>query len=163
LNPVPVPDSVRAGPVDNLKNARLFLRPLLRSTEHVDLYPTLADLAGVSAPDTLQGKSLKPLLADTESSAWAKDQAFTISRSGGESIRTNDWRFTQWGFGEKGMELYNLKNDPGEFTNQARNPDYTTVLKTLKKRLLAKRDDASFASNKAVIVEKVNLKKRIKR
>ncbi|MFT4555513.1 MAG: iduronate 2-sulfatase [Planctomycetaceae bacterium] len=132
-------------------------------TELVDLYPTLADLAGVSAPDTLQGKSLKPLLADTESSAWTKDQAFTISRSGGESIRTKDWRFTQWGFGEKGMELYDLKNDPGEFTNLARNPDYTTVLKTLKKRLLAKRNDAGFASNKAVIVEKVNLKKRIKR
>jgi iduronate 2-sulfatase len=61
------------------------------------------------------------------------------------------------------MELYDLKNDPGEFTNLARNPDYTTVLKTLKKRLLAKRNDAGFASNKAVIVEKVNLKKRIKR
>jgi iduronate 2-sulfatase len=132
-------------------------------TELVDLYPTLAELAGVPAPDTLQGKSLKPLLADTESPAWTKDHAFTISRSGGESIRTKDWRFTQWGFGERGLELYDLNKDPGEFANQARNPEYATVRKALQKRLLAKRNAAGFASNKAVIVEKVNLKKRIKR
>ncbi len=86
-------------------------------TELVDLYPTLTDLAGVTAPDALQGSSLVPLLADPESSAWEKEMAFTVSRSGGESIRTADWRFTQWGFGEKGVELYDLRADPGEFTN----------------------------------------------
>ena len=121
-------------------------------TELVDLYPTLADLAGIPAPDSLQGKSLKPLLLDTESSEWKKDLAFTISRSGGESIRTKDWRFTQWGFGENGTELYDLKKDPGEFTNQANNPAYASVLKTLQKLLLAKRAEAGFEKNKAAIV-----------
>ena len=138
-------------------------RGTTKITELVDLYPTLADLAGVPAPDTLQGTSLKPLLSDTDSSAWTKDQAFTISRSGGESIRTADWRFTQWGFGEKGMELYDLKNDPGEFTNQAGNPEYATVLKTLQKQLRAKRGAAGFDTNKAVIVGKNKKKKKIKR
>ena len=139
-------------------------RGTTKITELVDLYPTLADLAGVPAPDTLQGTSLKPLLSDTDSSAWTKDQAFTISRSGGESIRTADWRFTHWGFGEKGMELYDLKNDPGEFTNQAGNPEYATVLKTLQKQLRAKRGAAGFDTNKAVIVGKnKKKKKKIKR
>jgi arylsulfatase A-like enzyme len=123
-------------------------------TELVDLYPTLAELAGLSAPDTLQGTSLKPLLKDTESSAWKKDRAFTISRSGGESLRTRDWRFTQWGFGLKGMELYDLNKDPGEFTNQARNPEYASVVKTLRKQLLAKRAEAGFEKNEAAIVGK---------
>ncbi len=91
-------------------------------TELVDLYPTLAELAGIPAPSVLQGTSLKPLLCDVESAAWQKDEAFTISRSGGESIRTKDWRFTQWGFGEKGTELYDLQNDPGEFKNLADEP-----------------------------------------
>nr|WP_143547743.1 sulfatase [Rhodopirellula sp. SM50] len=129
-------------------------RGTAKITELVDLYPTLAELAGVSAPETLQGTSLKPLLLDVESPAWTKDQAFTISRSGGESLRTDDWRFTQWGFGEKGMELYDLKNDPGEFTNQAQNPEYADVLKSMQTRLLAKRDAAGFAKNRAAIVGK---------
>ena len=121
-------------------------------TELVDLYPTLAELAGVPAPDALQGTSLKPLLTDTDSSAWKKTLAFTISRSGGESIRTKDWRFTQWGFGRKGMELYDLKTDPGEFTNQAENPKYAAIVESLRKQLIAKRLAAGFGKNRAAIV-----------
>ena len=132
-------------------------------TELVDLYPTLADLAGITAPKTIQGESLVPLLDDIESPAWKKQQAFTISRSGGESIRTDDWRFTQWGFGDRGMELYDLKKDHGEFTNQAKNPQYADVLKDLRKRLIAKRDEAGFAKNKAAILKKVKLKKAQKK
>ena len=127
-------------------------------TELVDLYPTLTDLAGLTAPDDIQGTSLKPLLSDVESPAWNKNQAFTISRSGGESIRTYEWRFTQWGFGEKGMELYDLKNDPGEFTNLAKNPKYATERDRLKKQLQSKRDEAGFTKNKQRIVRKFRKK-----
>lgn len=129
-------------------------RGTTKITELVDLYPTLADLAGLPAPDTLQGTSLKSLLTDPESPLWKKEQAFTISRSGGESIRTMDWRFTQWGFGENGFELYDLKNDPDEFTNLARNPEYASVVKMLRTQLLAKRDEAGFKKNQAAIVVK---------
>ena len=134
-------------------------RGTTKITELVDLYPTLAELAGLSAPDSLQGTSLKPLLTDTESSVWKKDQAFTISRSGGESLRTKDWRFTQWGFGEKGLELYDLKNDPGEFTNQAKNSEYAAVVKKLQTQLVAKRNEAGFQQNQKVIVGKQKKKK----
>lgn len=129
-------------------------------TELVDLYPTLAELAGITAPDTLQGTSLKPLLVDTESSAWKKNQAFTISRSGGESLRTRDWRLTRWGFGGKGVELYDLKKDPGEFTNQAKNPEFASVLKRLQRQLLAKRNEAGFNKNQEAILGKLNKKKK---
>ncbi len=129
-------------------------RSTTKITELVDLYPTLAELASLPAPDTLQGTSLKPLLVDTESSSWKKDQAFTISRSGGESIRTMDYRFTQWGFGENGSELYDLERDPGEFTNQANNPEYAAVVKMLRAQLIAKRDAAGFKQNQAAIVGK---------
>jgi arylsulfatase A-like enzyme len=126
-------------------------RGTTKITELVDLYPTLVDLAGLAGPTSLQGTSLKPLLTDTESSAWEKDQAFTISRSGGESLRTKNWRYTQWGFGDQGLELYDLKNDPGEFTNQAQNPAYASNLKTLRQQLLAKRREAGFDRNQAAI------------
>ena len=113
-------------------------------TELIDLYPTLTDLAGIPSPDSLQGTSLRPLLEDTDSPAWTKDAVFTISRAGGESLRTKNWRFTQWGFGKSGMELYDLSKDPGEFTNQANNPEYASVLKKMEKQLLAKRDEAGY-------------------
>lgn len=121
-------------------------------TELIDLYPTLAELAGIPAPGNLQGTSLTPLLADTQSPKWTKDTAFTVSRSGGETIRTAEWRFTHWGFGESGTELYDLKKDPGEFTNQAQNPEYAAVVERLKKQLLAKRDAAGFEKNQALIL-----------
>ena len=91
-------------------------------TELIDLYPTLADLSGLKAPKNLHGTSMVPLLQNPSSEDWKKDLAFTISRNGGESIRTHDWRFTHWGFGAAGMELYDLRNDPGEFTNLAGDP-----------------------------------------
>ena len=129
-------------------------------TELVDLYPTLTELAGIKHPETIQGTSLTPLLSDPNSSDWKKDHAFTISRSGGESIRTQQWRYTHWGFGEKGAELYDLKNDPGEFTNLANNPDYAEVVKKLKKRLIAKRNSAGFEKNRTAILGKINKKKK---
>ncbi|MGJ8655147.1 MAG: sulfatase [Akkermansiaceae bacterium] len=121
----------------------------VKLTELIDLYPTLTDLAGITAPASLQGKSLSPLLKDTDLATWSTEAVFTVSRSGGESLRTKDWRFTQWGFGKlgkSGMELYDLNKDSGEFTNLANNPEYAAVLESMKKQLHAKRDDAGYAN-----------------
>jgi iduronate 2-sulfatase len=115
-----------------------------RITELVDLYPTVAEIAGLTPPKTLQGQSFLSLLKDPSADTWKKELAFTISRSGGESIRTKDWRFTQWGYGAKGQELYDRKNDPGEFTNLAKDPKYAGQLAQLKARLEEKRTEAGY-------------------
>ena len=88
------------------------------------------------------------LLKNPSSDDWKKDLAFTISRSGGESIRTHDWRFTQWGYGAKGMELYDRRKDPGEFTNLAGDPNYDKPLKKLKAQLEAKRVEAGYSAKR---------------
>jgi uncharacterized sulfatase len=48
--------------------------------ELLDLYPTVCDLCGVTKPDTVQGKSLRPLLSDPD--AALHDAAFTEARRG---------------------------------------------------------------------------------
>ena len=47
-----------------------------RTVEFVDLYPTLADLAGLKVPANLAGKSLKPLLEDPKA-AWDRPAVTT--------------------------------------------------------------------------------------
>ncbi len=117
-------------------------------TELIDLFPSLADLSGLKAPKTLHGESLVPLLKNPSSAKWKKDLAFTISRNGGESIRTHEWRYTHWGFGNAGEELYDLKNDPGEFTNLADHSDYSSTLKELREKLLTKRREAGYSPDR---------------
>ena len=117
-------------------------------TELLDLYPTLADLSGLKAPKSLQGASMVPLLKNPSADEWTKDLAFTISRNGGESIRTHNWRFTHWGFGSGGMELYDLRKDPGEFNNLAKNPKYNKALKKLKAQLESKRREAGYSAKR---------------
>jgi len=113
-------------------------------TELVDLYPTVAELAGLTPPNGLQGQSMVALLKNPSAQNWNKGLAFTISRSGGESIRTRNWRFTQWGFGKKGQELFDLKNDPGEFTNLANDPKHAKKMLQLKVLLETKRVKAGY-------------------
>jgi iduronate 2-sulfatase len=118
-------------------------------TELVDLYPTLAELAKLEAPAHLQGDSLVSLLEDVDNSSWPKQDAFTISRSGGESLRNAKWRYTHWGFGDRGQELYDLEEDPGEFTNLALSPEYTEKLQILKQRLIERRIAAGYRNYRA--------------
>lgn len=102
--------------------------------ELVDLYPTLADLAGLALPQGLEGASLKPQLKDPTTPG--KKAAFSVVRRGGanrepflgRSVRTDRWRYTEWADGAKGAELYDELNDPGELTNLAQSPKFADVV-----------------------------------
>jgi arylsulfatase A-like enzyme len=93
--------------------------------ELLDLYPTLAELCGLKAPEYLDGVSLRPVLENPE--ARVRPAAFTqVTRNNfqGRSVRTERWRYTEWDEGRKGVELYDYSTDPGESRNLAvENPD----------------------------------------
>jgi len=97
--------------------------------EFVDLYPTLAELCGLKAPDHVEGQSLVPLLKNP-SRPWKK-AAFTqlkYENITGRSIRTPRYRYIRWEGEGGGEELYDHQKDPGEFTNMAVKPEAKTVL-----------------------------------
>lgn len=101
--------------------------------ELVDLYPTLAELCQLPAPDYLDGQSLQPLLDDPQ--AKVKQHAFTQllrGRFDGYSVRTEKWRFTTWEMGARGEQLYDMENDPGEMTNLAADPQHAELLAELR-------------------------------
>lgn len=108
-------------------------RPCRRVVEFVDLYPTLADLCGVTVPSSmpLTGRSLRPLLenpaADWDSAGITQVLRPADSRLPepvmGRSVRTERWRYTEWNEGRDGLELYDHAADPHEFHNRAVQPD----------------------------------------
>ena len=119
-----------------------------RIVEFVDLYPTLTTLAGIEAPSDLDGRSLVPLL-DDPTAAWDGYAITQVLRPAddrlaepvmGCSIRTERWRFTEWGEGVYGVELYDHHADPMEFQNLALDPDSQcrAVIERLRPLLKAK-------------------------
>lgn len=98
-------------------------KPTAAITEFVDLYPTLADYAGLTPPQKLSGQSLRPVLEDPAQPG--KEAAYTQVNRGpvGRSVRTERWRYTEWGErGKAGIELYDHVEDPGEYHNLGEDP-----------------------------------------
>src|SRR5690606_3138388 len=65
--------------------------------EFIDLYPTLAELAGLAPPQGLDGSSLRPVLADptTDWNRPAYTQVHRGQNVRGYSLRTQRWRYTE--------------------------------------------------------------------
>lgn len=106
----------------------------------LDLYPTLAELCSVEAPQNLQGQSLVPMLADPQQPGrgWALTQV--MRRGGGErffgyTLRTQRWRYTEWDEGRQGRELYDHDADPQEQTNLADRPEHAETVRELSVEL----------------------------
>jgi uncharacterized sulfatase len=104
-----------------------------RTVEFVDLYPTLADLAGLQPPKNLAGTSLRPLLQDP-TRAWDRAAFTQVQRGGfpGYTVRTERWRYIEWDDGNRGAQLYDEEADPQELKNLAAEPKYADVLAEMK-------------------------------
>jgi arylsulfatase A-like enzyme len=109
--------------------------------EFVDIYPTVAELAGLPPPAGLEGVSLVPLLADP-TRPW-KSAAFTQHPRGdlmGRSMRTDRFRYTEWapaGGQPVERELYDHELDDGENDNLANQARYRALVRDLSARLHA--------------------------
>lgn len=101
--------------------------------ELVDLYPTIADYAGLEIPGYVQGLSLRGLM-DQEADT-VRGSALTVWRKG-KSIATDRYRLTSWGeAGKLGVELYDHQTDPDELRNLALDAEESSLLDSLTRVL----------------------------
>ncbi|MCC6682006.1 MAG: sulfatase [Phycisphaeraceae bacterium] len=115
--------------------------------ELLDMYPTLADLAGLQAPDTLEGKSLRPVLENP--AAQVREAALTQHPRPayytdkpevmGYSIRTQRYRYTEWRKFDSGdivaRELYDHDKDQIESDNIVDEPALTDQVRLLHEQM----------------------------
>jgi len=115
--------------------------------ELVDLAPTLCEVAGLSEPEAMQGRSLMPLCAGEVEPDYWRDyvyceylNAWTHHRSYGTMMRTETEKIVVYHGIEDG-ELYDLEADPDEFENLYHDPAESR--RALRHRLLKQAFDAS--------------------
>ncbi len=132
-------------------------------TEFVDVFPTICDLAGVTIPKNLDGKSLKPLMLNNK--AKGKEYAisqyprklkkaemaklgYTDAKMMGYSLRTDQYRYTIWmnNFNSKEVfnesqvyasEMYDYVKDPLEKVNVVNDKNYSATSAALKSKMIA--------------------------
>ena len=122
---------------------------------NIDFAPTMLDMAGVETPDTMQGRSLMPLV-EGEKIKW-RDSIFTennftshfmpvLSDAGDQrgkvlersirskSVRTERYKYVRY-FEQRPMieELFDLHNDPIEAFDLAEKAEYADILASLRK------------------------------
>ena len=79
----------------------------------IDLFPTIAEMAGLKPDIGLEGTSLLPLVGNPDSD-WL-DHTITTFGRGNHAITTKRWRFIQYFDGS--AELYDRSKDPNEWHN----------------------------------------------
>ena len=139
-------------------------KPTQSSSEFIDIFPTLCELAGVPIPSHLHGKSLVPLMKNPtasvktfsvsqypRSSETAENERLGYSGANvmGYSIRTNRYRYTIWmknGYRSTdpfstsllvGSELFDYEKDPLEKVNFTGSTAYKKIKATLHKQMIS--------------------------
>jgi len=132
-----------------------------RFAMNIDFAPTILDFAGVEIPETMQGRSLRPLVTGEAAEDWrqeayysyyenswafrdmAKDQMtdpsfqfWTAHRVGpNRGIRTETHKLIEYYTEGPYWELFDLEKDPDELQNVYDDPAYAELRAELTKRL----------------------------
>lgn len=110
---------------------------------NIDIAPTMLELGGAQIPETIQGRSLVPLLEgktvpwrDSFLIEYWSDKVFPrVLTMGYKCIRTDRWKYIHY-VDLNGMdELYDLKNDPYELTNVISTAENNGILSHLQTKL----------------------------
>lgn len=111
----------------------------------VDLAPTLLAAAGITAPPTMQGRELTPLLAGQEPADWRREFFYEhpVIKSvdfipASQALVTTREKYLFWP-DHQVEELFILSDDPHEEHDRIADPAQATVLTDLRRRFAAAR------------------------
>ena len=116
--------------------------------QEIDVFPTIAELAGLAPTPGVQGRSQAPVLtSDTEDTGYsavliehavsgvASPEVGLTPPPDLYTLRTREWRMSYYP-GEDYGELYDLEADPDEFVNRWKDPGLDSVRRQLRDQLL---------------------------
>ncbi|MEE2719135.1 MAG: sulfatase [Planctomycetota bacterium] len=108
--------------------------------QNLDLAQTFLEVAGVEAPDRMQGASLVPLLSGPTPDSWRDSIYYEYFEQGihnvhpHRGVRTDRWKLIEYpGTGE--WELFDLQEDPDEVRNLAGEPQHESTRRRLEDEL----------------------------
>ena len=110
--------------------------------QNLDFAQTFLEIAGVNAPDDMQGKSLVPILTGNKGD-WDREAVYyhyyeypaehAVKRHYG--IATKAYKIIHFYYDVDEWELYDRKKDPTEVNNVIDDPAYAEVVKEMKQKL----------------------------
>ncbi|EDM28862.1 mucin-desulfating sulfatase (N-acetylglucosamine-6-sulfatase) [Lentisphaera araneosa HTCC2155] len=121
---------------------------------NLDFAETFLEIAGEEIPSDMQGASLVPLLKGEDPKHWRKSHYYHYYEfPGWHMVQRHegayDGRYKLMYFYDiDEWELYDLKADPEEMTNQFNNPEYSSVLTHMKQELQKLRSQHQVPKNK---------------
>lgn len=109
--------------------------------ELIDMYPTVSELVGLKYSEYIQGKSLVKTLDNPNNKV--RDMAFSVSQGGKTFLlRTAKWAYIQYDEDAKsGIELFDMENDPKQYTNLAYNSEYSMIIDDFQLKLKEKLEE----------------------
>ena len=120
-----VPQKIAPGLIEGTVAGSVCDQPV----DLLSLFPTLTELAGVSAKDTNDGPSLVPLLKNPRA-GWPHIATTHLADAGSYGVSARDWRYIHYANGDE--ELYHVAEDPYEWTNLAGEPEHADKLTELR-------------------------------
>ena len=128
------PDHVKAGSTNK------------ELVQNIDFAETFLDMAGIKAPEEMQGESIVPLMKGKEPTDWRKSLYYHYYEyPGAHSVRRHEGvsekRFKLVRYYGKDVpdgeewELFDLEKDPSEMKSEYNKPEYAGEVKRLKKEL----------------------------
>jgi arylsulfatase A-like enzyme len=115
---------------------------------NLDFAPTFLDYAGVKIPQSMQGRSLRPILAGKTPKNWRQAIYYhyyeypgwhSVKRHYG--IRTQRYKLIHFYYDIDAWEFYDLQTDQYELNNRYDDPAYQENFRQLKTQLRKLRDE----------------------
>jgi arylsulfatase A-like enzyme len=98
----------------------------------MDVFPTVCDLAGMSIPANVEGKSLAPIINDR--SSGVRDWLYTGYQDGQRSVTNGRWKLIRYPLIDK-TQLFDLREDSLEKNDLAAKPKHAERIQSMMDKL----------------------------